>query len=232
MAYAHNNNASRCLIDLDKIIASGTFKNVYEGDYTEGKRAGEKCVSKQFKSGSVHEVDCFSEELRVIKRAQAILDNWYAAHVASRQNRILLNRPEMWEFEDGPQAGIKHLVEPSIDHFEKFNSNTGWAPIVSCTLARRPQTSAVSAHSSCSSATTACILSCSVIAAISTAGGTGSSPWWWEGPCIPCGRGRPWPTTVTSCCLLGPQADGNTNPSKPCSRWHPSPTVLRNLDPS
>lgn len=143
MAYAHNNNASRCLIDLDKIIASGAFKNVYEGDYTEGKRAGEKCVSKQFKSGSVHEVDCFSEELRVIKRAQAILDNWYAAHVISRQNRILLNRPEMWEFEDGPQAGIKHLAEPFIDHFEKFNSNTGWAPIVSCTLARRPQTSAV-----------------------------------------------------------------------------------------
>ncbi|KAH9892305.1 protein kinase-like domain-containing protein [Xylariomycetidae sp. FL2044] len=123
-AYSRKNNASSATVDRSRIFASGTFKNVWRGTYTVGAREGEDCVCKEFKTGSVYEDSYFDEELKVVRRAQTIIDDWNRAGVI--RQTILLNDPQIWVYED---TGHKTLVEPFIENFEKFNSNTGWAPI-------------------------------------------------------------------------------------------------------
>ncbi|KAJ7248189.1 kinase-like domain-containing protein [Mycena haematopus] len=112
MSYSRQNNATHASIDRSKVFASGTFKNVWKGTYTVGTRKGQSCVAKEFKTGSVYEDYYFEEELNIIRRSQKVIDAWHAEHIISRQ--ILLNTPSIW---------------PMIQNFEKFNSNTGWAPI-------------------------------------------------------------------------------------------------------
>lgn len=115
------NNATHACIETS-IFAHGTFKNVWQGRYTQGIRAGQKCVAKEFKTGSVFEAHYFEEELNIISRAQKIIDNWHDACYSGQ--RIILNTPQIWTYED---SGAKTLVEPMIENFEKFNSNSGWA---------------------------------------------------------------------------------------------------------
>ncbi|KAH8747128.1 kinase-like domain-containing protein [Hyaloscypha sp. PMI_1271] len=123
MSFSRTNNSTKVAIDANKIFASGTFKNVWQGDYTDGARKGELCVAKAFKSGSVFQSHYFEEELEIIRHSQAIIDAFAAAGVI--RVRILLNIPEVWVYDE---TGENILVEPMIENFEKFNSNTGWAP--------------------------------------------------------------------------------------------------------
>jgi hypothetical protein len=123
MSFSRTNNSTKVAIDANKIFASGTFKNVWQGDYTDGARKGELCVAKAFKSGSVFQSHYFEEELEIIRHSQAIIDAFAAAGVI--RVRILLNIPEVWVYDE---TGENILVEPMIEKFEKFNSNTGWAP--------------------------------------------------------------------------------------------------------
>ncbi|KAI0532536.1 kinase-like domain-containing protein [Xylaria digitata] len=102
MSYSRKNNSTRAEVFNTRLFASGTFKNVHEGKYLEGARAGEKCVCKEFKTGSVYEAHYFDEEMKVIRCTQKVIDDWN-------------------------NAGVKTLVEPMIENFEKFNSNSGWA---------------------------------------------------------------------------------------------------------
>jgi hypothetical protein len=99
MSFSRTNNATKVAIDTNKIFASGTFKNVWQGDYTDGARKGELCVAKEFKSGSVFQSHYFEEELEIIQHSQAIIDAFAAAGVI--RARILLNIPEVWVYE-GP----------------------------------------------------------------------------------------------------------------------------------
>ncbi|KAI0117818.1 kinase-like domain-containing protein [Nemania sp. FL0031] len=124
MSSSRKNNSSSADIDRNELFAEGTFKDVYAGVYTAGSRAGEECVSKVFKTGSVYEYHYFKEEMTIIRRTQKIIDDWNDARIVNK--RILLNTPEIWEFE---LDGEKSLVEPMIENFEKFNSNSGWADI-------------------------------------------------------------------------------------------------------
>ncbi|KAI8944606.1 kinase-like domain-containing protein [Xylaria longipes] len=123
MSNSRKNNATEASIER-QIFASGTFKNVYSGQYTAGTRAGQACVAKEFKTGSVYEDHYFAQEMNIIRCTQKVIDDWHDARVIDK--RILLNTPEIWEFEE---TGAKNLVEPMIENFEKFNSNTGWASI-------------------------------------------------------------------------------------------------------
>lgn len=118
------NNASRADIHKTELFAQGTFKNVYRGTYDKGTRSGEPCVAKEFKTGSVFEKHYFQQELTVIERAQKVIDAWHDADIIQR--RIVLNTPAIWTYED---SKAKVLIEPMIENFEKFNSNTGWADI-------------------------------------------------------------------------------------------------------
>ncbi|KAH8805129.1 kinase-like domain-containing protein [Xylogone sp. PMI_703] len=124
MAYARQNNSSRAEIDTSEIFASGTFKNVWAGHYTVGARAGQQCVSKEFKTGSVYEDHYFDKEMEIIRRSQAIIDAWHDTKIINR--KILLNTPEIWTYEESQH---KTLIEPMIQNYEKFNSNTGWVDI-------------------------------------------------------------------------------------------------------
>ncbi|KAI0907278.1 kinase-like domain-containing protein [Ustulina deusta] len=126
MSNSRNNNATRAIIYRDQLFASGTFKNVYEGEYTVGARRGQRCVSKEFKTGSVYETHYFNEEMNIIRCTQKVIDDWHNADVISQ--RILLNTPQIWTYDT---TGAKNLVEPMIENFEKFNSNSGWADTTS-----------------------------------------------------------------------------------------------------
>ncbi|KAI0478318.1 kinase-like domain-containing protein [Xylaria cf. heliscus] len=124
MSNARTNDSTKATINKAWLFASGTFKNVYAGTYIEGARAGQECVSKEFKTGSVYEAHYFKEELNIIRRTQAVIDAWHDARVIDK--RILLNTPAIWTY---TETGGKSLVEPMIENFEKFNSNSGWAPV-------------------------------------------------------------------------------------------------------
>ncbi|KAF8161734.1 kinase-like domain-containing protein [Mycena galopus ATCC 62051] len=124
MSHSRQNNATRAEIDRSQIFASGTFKNVWEGTYTAGARAGQPCVKKEFKTGSVYEDHYFEEEMNIVRRTQKVIDAWHAERIIDRD--IFLNTPEIWTYTD---TGVRGLVEPMIEHFEKFNSNTGWATL-------------------------------------------------------------------------------------------------------
>lgn len=127
MSNSRTNDATNANIDKTRIFASGTFKDVWAGVYTGGARQGQRCVAKEFKTGSVYEDHYFEEEMRTIRRTTKIVDDFEAAGVIAEGGRILVNTPAIWEYED---TGHKCLTEPMIDNFEKFNSNTGWAPIL------------------------------------------------------------------------------------------------------
>jgi hypothetical protein len=121
--FARQNKASKAEIDRSTIFATGGFKNVYKGKYTEGERTGQECVSKIFKSGSVFEDSYFESELKVVAKALEIINKFNNDHVINKP--IWLNEPTIWSF---VESGEKNLVEPMVENFEKFNSNTGWTP--------------------------------------------------------------------------------------------------------
>ncbi|CAD6452533.1 f29ab76f-7bac-4ac2-b085-9c8a1e4ffa76 [Sclerotinia trifoliorum] len=127
MSHRRLNQSRRAEIDTSEIFASGTFKNVWAGRYTEGPRKGQACVSKEFQTGSVISEHYFEEELEIIRRTQEIVDDFHAAGIIDNRD-IIVNTPSIWTYEAnaGTKAGVKSLVEPMIENFEKFNSNTGW----------------------------------------------------------------------------------------------------------
>ncbi|KAI1333050.1 kinase-like domain-containing protein [Xylariaceae sp. FL0255] len=123
MANERRNGSQLARIKMDvPPFATGTFKNVYLGYYTRGPRKDEPCVGKVFKDGSPYETEYFEQELRVVARAQKMLDAWSNARIT--ESRILLNRPERWW---RVRREGNALVEPMVHGFEKLNSNTGWA---------------------------------------------------------------------------------------------------------
>ncbi|KAI0856216.1 kinase-like domain-containing protein [Xylaria cubensis] len=124
MSNSRNNDATTASISRGQIFASGAFKNVYAGKYTVGTRAGQECVAKEFKTGSVYEEHYFEQEMNIIRRTQLVIDNWHGAGIIDK--RVLLNNPQIWTY---TETRAKVLVEPMIQNFEKFNSNTGWASI-------------------------------------------------------------------------------------------------------
>jgi len=64
------------------------------GRYTSGPRQGERCVGKEFKSGSVFEEHYFEEELNIVSHSQSIIDDFHAAWVTNRT--IVMNTPSVW----------------------------------------------------------------------------------------------------------------------------------------
>jgi Alpha-kinase family len=65
-------------------------------------------------------------ELAVVAKAQAIIDVFNKAGVSTAL--VYLNRPAVWTFlPESSWAGKKALVEPLIQDFVKWNSNSGWS---------------------------------------------------------------------------------------------------------
>jgi hypothetical protein len=118
---ARENQASKGVVNRHEIVGEGAFRDVYGGEYTAGHRRGQKLVAKFFKKGAVYEEVFFEEDIRAVDKALDLLTSWNQAGIISQQ--IRLNKPQVWRMLDD---GQRHLVEPYIDNYTKFNSNTGW----------------------------------------------------------------------------------------------------------
>jgi hypothetical protein len=111
---------------LENPFASGAFRWVAKGRYISGPRNGQACVAKWFKSGAVFSDDYFTLDIKAVNKALEIVNRFNQLNIISKV--IKINVPEVWHFEDGSDewAGQRHLCEPYIQNYQKFNSNTGW----------------------------------------------------------------------------------------------------------
>jgi hypothetical protein len=125
--YNNANWATHDNDDLEHPFASGAFRWVAKGRYTNGERAGQACVSKWFKSGAVFSADYFTLDIKAVDKALEIANRFNQLDIADKPVKI--NVPAVWRFTDDAHsdwAGQRVLCEPFIENYEKFNSNTGW----------------------------------------------------------------------------------------------------------
>ncbi len=111
--------------ELDNPSEEGSFRWVGKGQYTSGVRNGQCAIFKWFKSGTVFEATFFAKDIKANDKATHIIEQFNCARFLKQTIRI--NQPEVWTFVDGCQCGQKVLIEPFIDGYQKFNSNSGWA---------------------------------------------------------------------------------------------------------
>jgi len=126
---ARRNNADRAeykVWDLEHPFAEGAFRHVAQGRYTKGKRKGEKCVCKWFKTGCVYEDSYFDKDIAASNKAVELIQAWNRSQNIDKM--VQVNLPEVWTFDNDTSmmANTKILQEPFIENYEKFNSNTGW----------------------------------------------------------------------------------------------------------
>jgi hypothetical protein len=128
---ARRNNAHSAIFtehDLRNPFAEGAFRHVAEGTFTEGARAGEACVCKWFKTGTVFESHFFATDIQASEKAVDLITKWNSQKLIDKI--VQVNLPEVWTFSpesSGDWAGQKVLQEPFIQSYQKFNSNTGWS---------------------------------------------------------------------------------------------------------
>lgn len=108
-------------MDRSFVFAQGAFRNVHKGTYTVGRRAGQPCVCKIFKTGSVFEDSYFECDMKVVGKTLHLVEQWNNLRFVDKL--IQVNKAEVWTFESN---GERNLVEPFIYNWQKFNSNTGW----------------------------------------------------------------------------------------------------------
>lgn len=74
------------------------------------------------KQGPVELENLFWDELHACTTAANLIEKFNKLEVVDKP--IKLNRPEVWEYTANNKL---MLIEPYIEAFQKFNSNTGWA---------------------------------------------------------------------------------------------------------
>ena len=126
MSSAWLNLSNRATITgMSSPFAQGAFRLVAKGHYISGPRNGQQCVCKWFKSGAVYEDTFFKKDIIAVEKAQEIINAFNEEGII--QETIYLNHPGVWVFEpQSTYAGQKHLIEPFIENFQKFNSNSGY----------------------------------------------------------------------------------------------------------
>jgi hypothetical protein len=123
---ARENESSKSVLYMNELVGEGAFRNVVPGEYTSGHRRGQQCVGKFFKSGAVFEDIFFEQDIRAVDKALDIITSWNQAGIINKQ--IRLNKPGVWHMtdRDSEYYGQRLLIEPYIEDYIKFNSNTGW----------------------------------------------------------------------------------------------------------
>jgi hypothetical protein len=111
---------------LENPFAQGAFRWVAKGTYTSGRRQGQECVTKWFKTGVVFEDDYFTLDIKAIDKALEIVNRFNDLQMINKT--IKINVATVWTFkpQSGKWAGSKTLCEPFIYNYQKFNSNSGW----------------------------------------------------------------------------------------------------------
>lgn len=123
---ARLNGGSSCTLKSQIPFNQGSFKTVWLGEYDDGQRRGDKCVIKAFKDGSVYEEWYFDEEMKLVEATGDMVNRFNAAKVLGGHRTVRVNIPVIGTGKAGRIKGLKVLVEPFIDRFEKYNSNSGW----------------------------------------------------------------------------------------------------------
>lgn len=114
-----NESSRRATFDWD-IYASGSFRHVVLGQYTGGPRTGQRAVAKYFKPEYQDmSISFFNSDEAAVEKALHLISSFNNAGFVRKT--IRLNAPEQWTL-----RGLTMFVEPYIDNFEKFNSNSGW----------------------------------------------------------------------------------------------------------
>jgi len=124
-AARENHSSSSTCSSIDRPFGEGAFRWVAQGVYTSGLRNGESCVWKWFKSGTVYENDFYKYDILAVDKAIDIVSKFNDARIIDKP--IQVNRAEVWTGTTANIKNRKYLVEPFISHWQKFNSNNGWA---------------------------------------------------------------------------------------------------------
>lgn len=122
--YNRSNHAVFELSALECPFAQGTFRWVAKGSYQNGERRGQVCVAKWFKTGAVFEYVYFSLDIKDADKTLEIADRFNQLKFIDKTVKI--DVPEVWEHVNGSRKGQKVLVEPFIQNYQKFNSDSGW----------------------------------------------------------------------------------------------------------
>ncbi|KAL3902651.1 MAG: hypothetical protein SGILL_010749, partial [Bacillariaceae sp.] len=123
----NNSNAAEFYNDdLEKPFAKGGFRFAAKGVYTQGYREGKLAVCKWFKKGHVSEHVYYHDDILAMEKAVFLVGLWNNENIITQMIRV--NVPEVWTFakSDYFVRDTKVLVEPFIENYKKFNSNTGW----------------------------------------------------------------------------------------------------------
>ncbi|ATZ55219.1 hypothetical protein BCIN_11g05000 [Botrytis cinerea B05.10] len=132
------NDSTEATIYVDQVIGSGFFKNAYEGFYTNGERSGQRCVSKQFKTGFSYQDYQYRQQIEVEEKAKSIIDAFNATNTPSEWHSDLFdggNTIPIYPVRFHPstlctnnETGAMSFIEPFIENYRKFNSALGQAP--------------------------------------------------------------------------------------------------------
>ncbi len=68
----------------------------------------------------------WANDIAVVEKAQEIVQQFNEGGFIRQQ--IKVNHACVWEGTSKEVEGERFLVEPFIEHWQKWNSNTGWAP--------------------------------------------------------------------------------------------------------
>jgi hypothetical protein len=128
---ARHNLPSRITFgSLDSPFAAGAFRYVQLGKYIGGERTGQACVVKWFKNASANlDTSYYENEEKTADEAIRLVELFNGANIV--RDMIRVNRPSTSRFgtDVGPRwAGHYFSIEPFIEDFRKFNSNSGWVP--------------------------------------------------------------------------------------------------------
>lgn len=90
------NNSNRSLILYDALnnpFASGSFRWVAEGKYDAGRREGQACVVKWFKTGAVFSEDYFTLDIKAVDKALEVVNRFNELNIVNKT--IKINVPEV-----------------------------------------------------------------------------------------------------------------------------------------
>jgi hypothetical protein len=123
MDHIRLNGGGGCRMLSEYPFAEGTFKLCWKAEYLDGFRRGETATIKQFEEGCVYEEYYFNEEMIIIGITEKVAEAFNEAKILGGDILVRVSRPVI---ATSGNTGAKALVEPYIEKFEKFNSNSGW----------------------------------------------------------------------------------------------------------
>jgi len=111
-------------------FAQGACRNAHIGFYTDKHRyqpAGRKCVVKMFKHQICWSADKWDQDIRGMKKAKELADEWNDLNLISKRIEVLTGEVLQQKTGQPHLIGQYVLVEPFVEgDYQKWNSNSGW----------------------------------------------------------------------------------------------------------